>query len=114
LVPLSPETAANIFPEARGTIETFETVIEGLPIEVAVSKVSVEEPALVVLLAVRRYRSPPSPKSLNADVHTLSFESSATCGRMYLSLAEEPSSTVTALSNVIVVPDIVPRRITTS
>ena len=50
----SPETAANIFPEARGTIETFETEIEGLPIEVAVSKVSVEDPALVVLRAVRR------------------------------------------------------------
>jgi hypothetical protein len=33
---------------------------------------------------------------------------------MYLSLAEEPSSTVTALSNVIVVPEIVPRRMTTS
>jgi hypothetical protein len=53
-VPLSPETAANIFPEARGTIETFETAIEGLPIEVAVSKVSAEDPALVVLRAVRR------------------------------------------------------------
>ncbi len=33
---------------------------------------------------------------------------------MYLSLADVPSSTVTSLSNVIVVPEIVPRRITTS
>jgi hypothetical protein len=31
-----------------------------------------------------------------------------------LSLADDPSSTVTALSNVIVVPEIVPRRMTTS
>jgi hypothetical protein len=33
---------------------------------------------------------------------------------MYVSLADVPSSTVTSLSNVIVVPEIVPRRITTS
>jgi hypothetical protein len=33
---------------------------------------------------------------------------------MYLSLVDDPSSTVTALSNVIVVAEIVPRRITTS
>jgi hypothetical protein len=33
---------------------------------------------------------------------------------MYLSLAELPSRTVTSLSNVIAVPDIVPRRIITS
>ncbi len=33
---------------------------------------------------------------------------------MYLSLMDVPSSTVTSLSNVIVVPEIVPRLITTS
>ena len=33
---------------------------------------------------------------------------------MYLSLDEDPSRTVTALSNVIVVPVIVPRRMTMS
>ena len=53
LLPLSPETAANIFADASGTIATFDTVLAGLPIEVAASKLRVDDPALVVRLAVR-------------------------------------------------------------
>jgi hypothetical protein len=97
-----------------GTAAMLEADTAGLPKLLAASNVRVEEPAFVDLLAVARYRSPTSPKSLNAAVHTLSFVSRATEGRMYLSLAEIPSSTVTSLSKEIVVPEIVPRRITTS
>ena len=44
----------------------------------------------------------------------MSFVSSETAGMMYLSLLELPSSTVTSLSKVIVVPEIDPLRIMTS
>ncbi len=50
--PLSPDTAASILPDARGTAAILEADIAGLPKLLAVSKVRVEEPAFVVLLAV--------------------------------------------------------------
>jgi hypothetical protein len=50
--PLSPDTAASMLPDARGTAAILEADIAGLPKLLAVSKVRVEEPAFVVLLAV--------------------------------------------------------------
>ncbi len=50
---LSPETVASMFPEASGTIATLETSTDGFPIELAPSNVSDDDPALVVLLAVK-------------------------------------------------------------
>jgi hypothetical protein len=114
LRPLEPDTTANILSEVSGAIPNPDTTAAGFPNELAASNVSAADPSFVVRLAVRWYRSPTSPKSLNAAVHTLSLLSSATCGIMYLSLADVPSRTVTALSKVIVVPEIVPRRITMS
>jgi hypothetical protein len=114
LEPETPDTTPNIPAPDRGTMDTLAIIAEGLPTALALSKTSVADPALVVRRAVRRSLSPTSPRSLSAAVHTLSFASKATCGRMYLSLTELPSRTVTALSKVIVVPDILPRSITTS
>jgi hypothetical protein len=50
--PLSPDTAASILPDARGTAAILEADIAGFPKLLAASKVRVEEPAFVVLLAV--------------------------------------------------------------
>jgi hypothetical protein len=54
------------------------------------------------------------PANLNAEIHTLELAVSATCGFTYMLLDEVPSSAVTAVSQVIVDPEIVPRRSTTS
>jgi hypothetical protein len=54
LLPLSPDTAANIFPEESGTIETLDATTDGFWMLLAASNVSVYDPSFVVRRAVRR------------------------------------------------------------
>ena len=53
-MPLSPETAASIFPLDVGTIAAFDTDTEGFPSELAGSKIRVWEPLFVVRRIVKR------------------------------------------------------------